>query len=495
MVWTELARRLAATGLTDETKAAAQAESPAGPRHAEASRWRIKLTCFGAAIALFIGGVAFTVPAQAVPSFADQTGQPCQSCHVGGLGPQLTPFGREFKLHGYTMRSKAFNIPLAAMAIASFTHTSKDQPAPPANSFGLNDNFAFDQGSIFLAGGVGSHFGGFTQVTYDGVSKDWAWDNVDLRLVNTGQIGGREMVYGLSFNNSPTVQDAWNTTPAWGYPYTDSALAPGPAESPLIDEGLAQNVVGLTAYAWIDSHIYAEAGGYVTPSAGTLRWLGSDPIEAGKIHGAAPYARLAYQGELGGGTAEVGAYLLKASIFPERDRSTGLSDHYTDVGVDASWFKTLAGNDVVTANARFTHERNNLEASCTLGIGDGSIIAPSVAECAHNSLDEARADLSYYWHDKIGATISAFDIRGSSNPALYAANRTGKPDSRGITLQLDATPFGDAAGSPVGPLANIRVGIQYTAYTRFGGAVHNYDGAGAKASDNNTLRVFTWLAF
>ena len=56
-----------------------------------------------------------TPPASAVPAFTDQTGQPCQACHVGGFGPQLTPFGREFKLGGYTMRVKG-NLPLAAMA-------------------------------------------------------------------------------------------------------------------------------------------------------------------------------------------------------------------------------------------------------------------------------------------------------------------------------------------------------------------------------------------
>ena len=142
-----------------------------------------------------------------------------------------------------------------------------------------------------------------------------------------------------------------------------------------------------------------------------------------------------------------------------------------------------------------THEHGSLKASCALGIGDGSIIAASVADCAHNNLDEARADLSYYWHDKFGATVSGFNTSGSSNPALYAGNRTAKPNSQGVTLQLDATPFGDARGSPLGPRFNIRVGVQYTAYTRFEGARHNYDGAGAKASDNNTLRVFTWLAF
>ena len=40
-------------------------------------------------------------PARAVPSFARQTGMPCTTCHTAF--PQLTPFGRYFKLTGYTL--------------------------------------------------------------------------------------------------------------------------------------------------------------------------------------------------------------------------------------------------------------------------------------------------------------------------------------------------------------------------------------------------------
>ncbi|MGC8676829.1 MAG: hypothetical protein ACP5UF_01190 [Hydrogenobaculum sp.] len=36
----------------------------------------------------------------AIPSFARQTGLACDVCHT--VFPHLTPFGREFKLHGYT---------------------------------------------------------------------------------------------------------------------------------------------------------------------------------------------------------------------------------------------------------------------------------------------------------------------------------------------------------------------------------------------------------
>ena len=150
--------------------------------------------------------------------------------------------------------------------------------------------------SLFIAGGVGSHFGGFVQTTYDGVAKAWTWDNLDLRAVGKGEIGGAKIVYGVSLNNSPSVQDVWNTLPAWGYPYTSSALrAEGPAAAPLIDGGLAQGVVGLTGYTWIGSKFFLEAGAYTSPSAGTLRWLGADPLSPGSIDGLAPYGRVAFQ--------------------------------------------------------------------------------------------------------------------------------------------------------------------------------------------------------
>src|SRR6202047_2512930 len=41
----------------------------------------------------------------AVPSYSRQTGLPCASCHYAP--PELTPFGRTFKLEGYTFTTKA----------------------------------------------------------------------------------------------------------------------------------------------------------------------------------------------------------------------------------------------------------------------------------------------------------------------------------------------------------------------------------------------------
>lgn len=124
----------------------------------------------GQALGLALLVMGFSTPAAlAVPAFAVQTGRPCAACHIGGFGPQLTPFGRDFKLRGYTARAVDFDVPLSAMAVASYVHTAQDQP--PAPHFSANDNVAVDQISLFLAGGVGAHFGGFVQSTYDGVAR------------------------------------------------------------------------------------------------------------------------------------------------------------------------------------------------------------------------------------------------------------------------------------------------------------------------------------
>src|SRR5437868_6631046 len=125
-----------------------------------------------------IAGTALTSPraARAVPAFAQQTGQPCKACHVGGFGPELTPFGREFKLGGYTLRSHA-SIPVAAMAVASFTHTRKDQDPAPQH-LRRNDNATLDEAALFIAGGLGQHLGAFAEITYEGIAKHFTWDNL-----------------------------------------------------------------------------------------------------------------------------------------------------------------------------------------------------------------------------------------------------------------------------------------------------------------------------
>ena len=146
---------------------------------------------------LFGAGLVIHRPAAAVPAFAEQTGRNCAACHVGGFGPELTQFGREFKLGGYTLRMHAA-VPLSAMAVASWTHTAKDQ-VPPPEHLSRNNNLVLDQASLFVAGGIGEHLGGFAQlVTYDGVGRAWSWDNIDLRAVTNAKLFGEDSILGLT---------------------------------------------------------------------------------------------------------------------------------------------------------------------------------------------------------------------------------------------------------------------------------------------------------
>jgi len=57
--------------------------------------------------------------AEAVPSYAVQTGQPCAACHVGAFGPQLRQLGRDFKLYGYVSNDTHTHFNKAALILSS----------------------------------------------------------------------------------------------------------------------------------------------------------------------------------------------------------------------------------------------------------------------------------------------------------------------------------------------------------------------------------------
>jgi len=117
-----------------------------------------------------------------VPSFAEQTGQPCAACHVGAFGPQLKQVGRDFKLFGYSSTDgKTHFPPVAFMSQTSFTHTDAPQPGGAAPHFASNDNLSLDQLSVFYAGRITPQSGAFVQLTYDGVARAFNLDNADVR--------------------------------------------------------------------------------------------------------------------------------------------------------------------------------------------------------------------------------------------------------------------------------------------------------------------------
>ncbi|HSU05149.1 MAG TPA: hypothetical protein VLI93_06220, partial [Acetobacteraceae bacterium] len=334
--------------------------------------------------------------------------------------------------------------------------------------------------------------GGFVQGTYSGIDRAFSLDNTDLRLTTPLQLGTQELRIGLSLNNGPTVQDPFNSTLVWMFPFAQSGLAPTPTAQPLLAGGLLGNSIGLTAYAWYDRRLYLEAGGYETYGPSLLSAFGTS-YGPGSTANIAPYARAAYQWDWNGQSAHVGALLLAASINPaigarSVDGSQG-QDQYIDYGVDAGYQFLGDGTHIATAYGVFVHERQNLQGS----FNRGSASQPG------NSLNQVRLNASYFYRNTYGLTLGWQYTWGTPNPLLFPAqpvtgSANGKPNSKAFILEADWIPFGKAE-SWVRPFLNLKIGLQYIAYTLFNGGTQNYDGFGRKASDNNTVFLYAWTAF
>lgn len=434
-------------------------------------------------LAAIVTSLTWTGQADAVPAFAEQTGQPCSACHIGGYGPQLTLFGRQFKADSYSMRAgEEFTLPVSAAAIASYVHTNSDQSSAPAPHYANNDNVTLDAASIYVAGGFDDHFGGLSQWSYDGVARALHWDMLDVRASTHVTISGSDVILGLALDNAPTLDDLWNTLPGFGFPYTDSALAPNPMASTVLNGGLMQTVLGTNAYMYWDSSVMATIGLYWTPSRGFLRAMGTSVAGmSGSIDGAAPYFRVSYQKDLGDQNFEAGGFAFLTELFPGGDTSMG-TDRHDDVGLDASYQYLLDPENAYTLNMRYMHEWENLKAT----------FAMSGASAPNDSLNEYTMDASYSWHNTIMGTVQYFETWGSKDSLLYMANRTFSPESSGFMLEASYMPFSDET-APVNGRLSLMVGLQYRIFTKFDGAATNFDGLGRNASDNNTLRLYIWM--
>ena len=427
--------------------------------------------------------------AVALPSFAWQTGQPCAQCHVHAFGPALTSFGRQFKLNGYVLdRGDEPFIPIAATIQTSFTHTASAQPGGATPHTNANDNVVLDQVSLYYAGKILPKVGAFVQGTYDGVAGQAALDNADIRFANQGTLAGRPLVYGVSLNNNPTVQDVWNTTPAWGFPFASSPVAPTPAAVTLIDGTVAHQVLGLTAYTLWHQLLYIEAGAYGTLPASVQRAIGVAPTGEQQIDGLAPYWRLVLQREWPSQYVSLGTFGLHAQVFPGRDQSAG-HDRFTDWGLDASYQWQQGAQHLAGLNATLIAETQHLTASHTLGN----------AEHTSDTLQTFRMHGYYTFMQTYGVTLGYFQTTGRTDHGLYApapitGSASGRPTSRGFITHIDYVPFGKA-NSFLRPWLNVRLSLQYVAYLTFNGGHANYDGFGRDASANNTLYLLSWFAF
>ena len=163
--------------------------------------WRILLTGSHGLLTRVLFATAFGIalsprPAASLPLYARQTGQTCATCHTAFL--ELTPFGRRFKLGGYTLGGGDWTGPPFAVMLQAptYTHTEAGQTGGAAPHFGPNNNFAFQQASLFTGGRITDNLGAFIQGTYDGVARRFGWDNTDIRFAKSINVDGHTLLWG-----------------------------------------------------------------------------------------------------------------------------------------------------------------------------------------------------------------------------------------------------------------------------------------------------------
>jgi hypothetical protein len=411
---------------------------------------------------------------KAVPSYARQTGMSCSACHYSF--PELNSFGRQFKMNGYVLtgmttiesredsssstRLKLLsNLPLSAMVQSSFTNIAKDVPGTQNNSVTLPQQL-----SVFYAGQITPHIGTFIQMTYDGHS--FGMDNVDIRYTNQAKIGGRNMVYGLTLNNNPAVQDVWNTSPAWRFPSAGSDAAKTPSKSTII-ENLGSQVAGLGAYTLFNNLLFTEITVYRSAQQGAPN--PADATSEMVVNGIAPYYRLALQHQWYNNYIELGAFGIEPNLF--NNGISGTIDKIKDFGIDFQYEHNLAFG-ALTFHSSLIQEKESKEYQ--------EILLTKYSKYYFNSL---KVDANLYLKNGLGFTGGYFYTVGSKDDAKIDS-WSHKPDSNGFIGQIEYLPW-----------YNTKFALQYVAYNKFDGTVLNYDNAMRNAADNNTLYLVVWLNF
>lgn len=469
------------------------------------------------AVATFACGLFMqSETADAVPAFARQTGYYCSTCHT--VQPELTPFGRQFKLNGYTQGGtrcgdirKIFGntdtsspewsgANLAMWLLPDFNHFAKAWPTPPAPDLSANDFFDFSDASIFFAGQLYCNLGIFSQYSYSSTGSPQGTgqiflDNTELRYTGKANIEGNDIVWGFLGNNNPTMQDVWNTVPAWSYPWVPVDITFGPPGT-MIEGTFAQRSYGAGAYVWVNNMVYAEFSAYRAYDADMQRatgfsWTDGQP----RIDGAAPYWRVAIEKTWSENSLMVGTYGMAANLMPTSDGyliNPGYTDQYIDTAVDAQ-YQYIGPIHAFTARAYYIWEKQKLNA--TFGAGG--------ADKPDQWLNSFNVSGSYIYDRHISLTIDYFNVQGSSDTTLYSANTNPRPNTDGVSVDLAYVPF-PYGGPDLWPWLNARIGVLYTHYNNYNGSSSRYN-TGAdpvapsppyrNARDNDQTFLYAWIDF
>jgi hypothetical protein len=459
----------------------------------------------GAVAVFVIGASALTLismPAQAVPPFARQTGLACEACHT--VPPELTAFGRRFKLNAYTLTTRAplvqdtddhkkntvwlTDLPgIGILFQATYNHYNRAPPdtaVPGAKSQSENLEFP-QQWSIIAAGAISDHVGGFLQMTYTQPGGTFGIDNTEIRYSDHTE--NNDWVWGVLFNNNPGNQDVWNSVAA--YPTLDfsnqslwsaGGLAGASLSGPFFT-GLGQLVAGPTAYVWYKDSTYLGLSAYHAAVSGTsTNTLDSTNLNVGggAVQGWAPYWRAAYEHDWGYNSASIGTSgmytMFTPSVMAGQTLDPGFINRYLDVSVD--WQYQYNGqHNIFSFVGRYTHETQENDPG----------LVPTYFSNSTDHLNEWDLTATYFYNRHYGVLINFNRAYGTTDIAFNGGD--GSPAHQYEVLELDYLPW-----------LNFRFILQYNIYQVVKNNQNPFilnNASNPKASDNNTFVLGLWMDF
>ena len=436
-------------------------------------------------IAIAVVGLLAPAPAQAVPSMGRQTGKQCATCHT--VFPELTPYGRQFKLLAFSSsvpREKTDDSIFGQVPISALLQVSRTSTKNVSTDGATPENFPRDRDTIvqgaglYYGGKITESSGGLVQYFYDGIEKKWKMEMFDIRWANTATAAGKDLIFGVTLSNNPTVTDIYNSTSAWSFPHNDTA-ALMPNAATMIDMTLASKVGGPGVYGMWNDLLYGEFAMYRTNKTGIFRPLGWGNDKDQRVKGYAPYWRFALQKEMDEHNFSVGTYGLVAKTHLDPDDVATPTNKFRDIGIDGQ-YQFISRAHQFSAHATWIHERQDMGAAFDAG----------TASNASNRLRTFRADAHYFYQRRWGGGFQYFQTRGGTDDLRYNTGEAvmgsinGSPNNKGWVSELNYL-----------PLQNVKLTLRYTAYKEFNGAGTNYDGFGRNAKDNNSVYLLGWFLF
>ena len=329
-------------------------------------------------------------------------------------------------------------------------------------------------------------------------------DASDVRYADTLKLFGKDTIWGIDANNTPTVEDPWNTTPSFGWPQISSTVAPafGP---PLthIESGYGQIVGGAGAYVFWNDMLYADLTFYKGLPQNIL-YAFNEPSTSttDALANVAPYWRLAIEPHWGDLYWEVGTFGMYGQITPGRIYGYG-TDNFTDVGFN-SQIQYAGDQYSITVKLTDIMEWQKLNAS----------YGQAISSNLNNTLNSFKANASFVWDHTYSLGVGYFNVAGSGDCNLYGSGNNpnctpasigefnnsyiSSPNGSGLIQDLAYLPFSHGAPFPYSTW-NVRIGLQFTEYLHLYGGTTNFDGSYIggthNAQGNNSVFAYAWFAF